>query len=44
MINLASAARFHEVVSAMREAGPTSALPGHFDPRIPVPTGPIDKW
>ena len=44
LINLASAALFDETVEAIRGAGPISPLPGHFEPRVPVPTGPIDKW
>jgi nifR3 family TIM-barrel protein len=44
LINLASAAVFDETVRAIRESGPISPLPGHFEPRVPVPSGPIDKW
>lgn len=44
MINLPSAAVFEESAAAIRQAGPAMPLPGHFDPRIPVPSGPIDKW
>ncbi|WZO97154.1 tRNA dihydrouridine synthase DusB [Isosphaeraceae bacterium EP7] len=44
LINLPSAARFDEVVAAIRLAGPSAPLPGHFDPKIPVPTGPIEHW
>lgn len=44
LINLASAALFDETVAMIRDAGPSSPLPGHFEPRVPVPTGPIDKW
>lgn len=44
MINLPSAAVFEEAVTAMRESGPVGALPGHFEPRVPVPSGPIEKW
>ena len=44
LINLTSAALFDETVAAIRESGPASPLPGHFEPRIPVPAGPIDKW
>jgi nifR3 family TIM-barrel protein len=44
LINLASARLFDETVAAIRAAGPTSPLPGHFEPRVPVPSGPIDKW
>ena len=44
LINLASAAWFDETVTLIRAHGPISALPGHFEPRVPVPAGPIDKW
>jgi nifR3 family TIM-barrel protein len=44
LINLASARLFDETVAAIRSAGPVSPLPGHFEPRVPVPSGPIDKW
>jgi nifR3 family TIM-barrel protein len=44
LINLASARLFDETVAAIRAAGPISPLPGHFEPRVPVPSGPIDKW
>ncbi len=44
LINLSSLALFDETVAAIRAAGPASPLPGHFEPRVPVPTGPIDKW
>ncbi len=44
LINLGGAALFEEVVKAIRDSGPTSRLPGHFEPRVPVPGGPIDKW
>ena len=44
LINLSSARLFDETVAAVRESGPTSPLPGHFEPRVPVPSGPIDKW
>ena len=44
LINLASAELFDETVAAIRQAGPASPLPGHFEPKVPVPTGPIDKW
>ena len=44
LINLSSGALFDETVEAILAAGPTSAIPGHFEPRVPVPTGPIDKW
>ena len=44
LINLASATVFDATVASIRSAGPISALPGHFEPRVPVPSGPIDKW
>ncbi len=44
LINLPSVAHFSSTVAAIRAAGPASALPSHFEPRVPVPTGPIDKW
>ena len=44
LINLGSAALFDDTVASIRSSGPISALPGHFEPRVPVPGGPIDKW
>lgn len=44
LINLPSLEVFEEVVAEIRAAGPASPLPGHLEPRVPVPTGPIDKW
>jgi tRNA-dihydrouridine synthase B len=44
LINLASARLFDDTVAAIRAGGPTAPLPGHFEPRVPVPAGPIDKW
>ncbi len=44
LINLPDAAVFSEVLGLLREAGPSSPLPSHFEPRVPVPSGPIDKW
>ena len=44
LINLPSAATFFEVVAQIRQAGPVAPLPSHFEPRVPVPSGPIDKW
>ncbi len=44
LINLASLALFDTTVAAIRAAGPVSPLPGHFEPRVPVPSGPIDRW
>ena len=44
LINLASGRVFDETVAEIRARGPASPLPGHFEPRVPVPSGPIDKW
>jgi len=44
LINLPSVAVFDDAVAAIRASGPVSPLPGHFEPRVPVPSGPIDKW
>jgi nifR3 family TIM-barrel protein len=44
LINLASARLFDDTVAEIRRAGPTAPLPGHFEPKVPVPAGPIDKW
>ena len=44
LINLASVRLFDETIGQMRAHGPVSPLPGHFEPRVPVPSGPIDKW
>jgi nifR3 family TIM-barrel protein len=44
LINLPSPAVFDAVLAEIRRAGPTMPLPGHFDPKVPVPSGPIDKW
>ena len=44
LINLASATLFDETVAEIRARGPASPLPGHFEPKVPVPSGPIDKW
>jgi hypothetical protein len=44
LINLASVRLFDDTVATMRASGPIAPLPGHFEPRVPVPAGPIDKW
>ena len=44
LINLDSVKVFDETVAMIREAGPSSPIPGHFEPKVPVPAGPIDKW
>jgi tRNA-dihydrouridine synthase B len=44
LINLDNIRIFDETVALIREAGPSSPIPGHFEPKVPVPTGPIDKW
>lgn len=44
LIKLPSVAVFVETVALILDAGPISPLPGHFEPKVPVPSGPIDKW
>jgi nifR3 family TIM-barrel protein len=44
LINLDSVLVFDSTVAEIRQRGPASPLPGHFEPRVPVPSGPIDKW
>jgi nifR3 family TIM-barrel protein len=44
LINVPSLAVFDAVLGEIRAAGPVAALPGHFQPRVPVPDGPMDKW
>jgi len=44
LINLTSAALLDDTVAAIRAAGPASPLPGHFEPRVAVPAGPIEEW
>jgi nifR3 family TIM-barrel protein len=44
LINLASSRLFDDTIDLIRSSGPSSPLPGHFEPRVPVPSGPIDKW
>lgn len=44
LINLPSVEVFQQVIAEIRASGPISPLPGHFEPRVPVPSGPIDKW
>ncbi len=44
LINISSAAKFTATMREVRRAGPSAPLPGHFEPRVPVPSGPIDKW
>ncbi|WP_422930542.1 tRNA dihydrouridine synthase DusB [Singulisphaera sp. PoT] len=44
LINLSSVDLFDATVASILEAGPSSPLPGHFEPRVPVPSGPIDVW
>jgi tRNA-dihydrouridine synthase B len=44
LLNLSSVALFDEVVEAVQAAGPESALPGHYEFHVPVPSGAIDKW
>ncbi len=44
LINLSSLGRFEETLAELRAIGPIGPLPQHFEPRIAVPNGPIDKW
>ncbi|WP_235904966.1 tRNA dihydrouridine synthase DusB [Tautonia marina] len=44
LVNLPSVAVFDTVVSQIRAAGPSTPLPSQFEPRVPTPKGPIDKW
>jgi nifR3 family TIM-barrel protein len=44
LINLPSSTIFDESLRLIRAAGPSGSLPGHFEPHIPVPAGPVDKW
>jgi nifR3 family TIM-barrel protein len=44
LINLPCVQIFDETVAAIRSSGPASLLPSHDEPRVPVPSGPIDKW
>ncbi|WP_315852098.1 tRNA dihydrouridine synthase DusB [Tautonia rosea] len=44
LVNLPSVAVFDSVVDQIRAAGPTTPLPSQFEPRVPTPKGPIDKW
>lgn len=44
LINLPSVARFDETIKAMRDEGPIGPLPSHFEPKVPMPKGPMDKW
>lgn len=44
LINLSSVALFDEVLAEIKAVGPAGSLPGHFEPNVPVPSGPIDKW
>jgi nifR3 family TIM-barrel protein len=44
LINLSSVRLFDDTIAAIRASGPIAPLPGHFEPRVPVPAGPIDKW
>ena len=44
LINLPSAERFFETVAMIRESGPIAPIPSHFEPKVPVPSGPMDKW
>lgn len=44
LINFRSSELFDEVIEALRSEGPIAPLPGHFEAKVPVPSGPIDKW
>ena len=44
LINLSSGEVFDEMIAQIRASGPSGDLPNQFDARIPVPSGPIDKW
>ena len=44
LINLPNSATFFETLQMIRDHGPIGELPSHFEPRVPVPSGPIDKW
>ena len=44
LINLPNAITFFEVVQKIRDHGPIGQLPSHDEPRVSVPSGPIDKW
>lgn len=44
LINLRSSEVFDRVVAEVRAEGPSSALPGHFEAHVPVPSGPIEQW
>ena len=44
LINLPSRAHFDRVLAEIRNAGPSTPLPSQFEPRVPTPKGPIDKW
>jgi nifR3 family TIM-barrel protein len=44
LINLPDVATFTACLALVREHGPTAPIPGHDEPRVPVPSGPIDKW
>ena len=44
LINLDNVKVFDQTVEQIRLTGPTAPIPGHFEPSVPVPSGPIDKW
>ena len=43
LLNLSSPALFDEVIAAVEAAGPESALPGHYEFHVPVPSGAIES-
>jgi nifR3 family TIM-barrel protein len=44
LVNLSKVQVFDETMELVRQTGPASPLPGHFEAHIPVPSGPIDRW
>ncbi len=44
LIEVESVTAFDSVVAAIRRSGPAARLPTQFEPRVPTPKGPIDKW
>ena len=44
LVNLPSLSVFDSTVATIRSTGPVSRLPSQFEPRVPTPKGPIDKW
>jgi nifR3 family TIM-barrel protein len=44
LVNLTSVSLFVETLALVRAEGPCAPWPGHLEPTVPVPSGPIDKW